>query len=216
MIRIGLIVVTVMSLFNFSFGQSSKEQAFWKWFKTNEARLFEFEKDQDKVFAALAEEMHKINAGLTFEFGPNNDGVREFVISADGNKAIFPGVISLADKAPLMPKWKIIKFRPRREPMREITFEGKLVFSRQISFTIEADGDKAGITLYMEGYEPSQHNTFGSIGFLYLDNCLGEYDVETKVGFVQFKRADEPTKLSKQPISELAATFDKFTKAKLN
>ncbi len=216
MLRICAIVFTVMSLFNFSFGQSGKEQAFWKWFKTNEARIFEFEKDRDTVFADLAAEMHKINAGLAFEFGPDNDGVREFVISADGNKAIFPVVISLADKAPSMPKWKIIKFRPRREPMREITFDGKRVFSRQISFTVEADGDKAGITLFMEGYEPSGHNTFGSIGFLYLDNCLGEYDVETKVGFVQFKRADERTKLSKQPISELAATFDKFTKAKLN
>ena len=115
MIRIGLIVVTVMSLFNFSFGQSSKEQAFWKWFKTNEARLFEFEKDRDKVFADLRAEMHKIKTGLTFEFGPDNDGVREFVISANGNKAIFPFVISLADKAPSMPKWKIIKFRPRRD-----------------------------------------------------------------------------------------------------
>ena len=216
MIRIGLILVTVMSLFNFSFGQSSKEQAFWKWFKTNEARLFEFEKDQDKIFAALAEEMHKINAGLTFEFGPNNDGVREFVISADGNKAMFPFVISLADKAPSMPKWKIIRFRPRREPMREFTFEGKRLLSGQIRFTIESDGDKAGITLFMEGYEPSQHNTFGSIGFLYLDNCLGEYDVETKVGFVQFKNAEEPSKLTKRPLSELAATFDKFTKPNLN
>ena len=100
--------------------------------------------------------------------------------------------------------------------MREITFEGKRILSRHISFTIEADGDKAGITLFMEGYEPGQHNTFGSIGFLFLDNCLGEYDVETKVGFVRFKTADKPSKLAKQPISELAETFDKFTKAKLN
>ncbi|MBK6750124.1 MAG: hypothetical protein IPG67_08980 [Acidobacteria bacterium] len=102
-----------------------------------------------------------------------------------------------------MPKWKIIKFRPRREQMREITFDGKRVFSRQISFTVEADGDKAGITLFMEGYEPSGHNTFGSIGFLYLDNCLGEYDVETKVGFVLkvAKKRDERTKLSKPAAS---------------
>ncbi len=68
----------------------------------------------------------------------------------------------------------------------------------------------------MDGYDDRQHNTFAGLGFLYLDNCLGEYDVETKVGFVEFRAGNEPSKHTKQPISDLPTIFDRFTTAKLN
>src|SRR6187399_703219 len=92
----------------------SKEEKFWKWFQANEARLFDFERDQDRVFAELGPAMKKVHSNLTFEFGPKKDGQREFVISADGIKDAFPAVIALADKAPELPRWNIIKFRQRR------------------------------------------------------------------------------------------------------
>ena len=94
--------------------------------------------------------------------------------------------------------------------MPEITFERETLRSEQFRFTLEPDGAKAAITLYIEGYDVAKHNLFASVGFLFLDNCLGEYDVATKVGFIEFKPAAEPSKLEKKPLSELAATFDRF------
>ena len=80
----------------------------------------------------------------------------------------------------------------------------------QVRFTIEPDGAKAGVTLFMDGYTQEKHNLYGSVGFLYLDNCLGEYDVATKAGFIEFKPADAPSPLEKKPLSELTAAFDSF------
>lgn len=214
--RIGVIAFGIMSLFTFAKSQDSKEAVFWKWFQANEVRLFDFEKDQNRIFRELKAELEKVQPELTFEFGPKKDGVREFVISADGLRAAFPAVVTLADKAPALRRWKFIKFRPRREPMIELERDGTRIKIEQIKFTIEPDGDKAGITLFMDGYEDSRHNTFAGIGFLYLDSCLGEYDVETKVGFIEFKSGTVPSKLAKHPLSELPVTFDRFVKSKLN
>jgi hypothetical protein len=61
-------------------------QTFWKWFVDNEDELFNFERDQDVVFDALSDALHLVSEQLTFEFGPKEDGRREFVISADGNR----------------------------------------------------------------------------------------------------------------------------------
>lgn len=194
----------------------SKEEKFWKWFQANEARLFSFEQDQDRVFADLGPQMSKVHPSLTFEFGPIEDGKREFVISADGNKEAFPAVNALADKAPPLDRWIVVKFRQRRGTVPDIGFESTRVKSSDVQFTIEPDGEKAGITLYIDGYKESQRREFGSIGFLFLDSSLGEYDVETKVGFIEFKPSTEPTKLTKLPLVELPEIFDRFFAAKLN
>lgn len=200
-----------MSLFDlFSRKKESPDVAFWNWFHTNEARLYDFEKEQDRVFADLSRELNKYRADLAFEFGPKVEGVRDFVISADGMKANFPFVIALADAAPELPKWKIIKFRPRREFFVDMRYEDVSVKVDEIRFSIEPDGEKPGITFYFEKYDESQRNPFTAITFLYLDNLIGEFDVATKVGFIQAKHASDPSTLTRLSLSDLPATFDKF------
>jgi hypothetical protein len=193
--------------------QLPKEDRFWKWFQANEARLFDVESDQEKVFYDLNIALHRVHPDLTFEFGPKEEGQREFVISADGSFPAFPAVTSLADKAPPLPRWKIMKFRQRRSP-QDLTYEGLAVASGQVTFTLEADGEKAGITLFIEGYDRRRDKRFLGIGFLFLDSFLGEHDVVTRVGFVEFKPASAASKIDKRPLSELAESFDKFMAAK--
>ena len=41
-----------------------------------------------------------------------------------------------------------------------------------------------------------------------LDQALGEYDVETKVGFIEVKCFDEKTALEKKPLADLPTVFD--------
>ena len=96
---------------------ATPEQAFWSWFEKNEKRLFTFETDRDRVFNELAGKLKQVHESVTFEFGPVEDGKREFVISADGIKDAFPAVEKLYALAPKLPRWKFIKFRPRRAAM---------------------------------------------------------------------------------------------------
>jgi len=185
---------------------------FWRWFQANEPRLFEFEKDQEHIFDELGMQLHRIQPNLTFEFGPKQHGKREFVISADGIKDAFPAVIALADAAPSLPRWKIIKFRPRRGFQSPVTINGLQISPSQIQFTIEPDGKKAGITLFIEGYKLTERERYASAVYLMLDQALGEYDVETKVGFIELKPSTAKSSLAKQQFSMLADSFDRFFK----
>ena len=190
--------------------QESAEARFWRWFVKDEARLFDFEKDQERIFNELQTEMHRVNPDLTFEFGPKTDGKREFVISADGISASFPAVIALADAAPSLPRWKVTKFRPRRGFQSRVRLNGVQVGPEQVQFTIEPDGPKAGITLFLEGYDPKDREKYMGVLFLLLDESLGEYDVETKMGFIEVKASSTPSKLVKHPFSTLTEVFDQF------
>jgi hypothetical protein len=192
--------------------QKSPEVLFWRWFQDNEARLFDFEQDQERIFDELQAQLQKVKPGLTFEFGPKHDGIREFVISADGIKDIFPAVIALANAAPALSRWKIIKFRPRRD-QTQITMNGLTISPEQVEFTIEPDGAKAGITFFIEGYKETEHVRYASVVYLMLDQSLGEYDVETKVGFIEFKARSAKSKSVTRPLSALVTSFDRLVKS---
>jgi hypothetical protein len=186
--------------------QTTPESDFWVWFQKNEPMLFDFEKDQEGVFAGLAAAMHKVHPNLTFEFGPKENGRRDFVISADGFKEAFPRVETLYASALRMPRWKFIKFRPRRQPA-DISFRGVSVRARDVSVSIEPDGAKAGITVFLPGYSKDTHETFAGVAFLLLDQALGEYDVETRVGFIEVQSSASKTGKA-VPLNDLVRAFD--------
>jgi hypothetical protein len=204
------ILFMIFSLFSAEAAETL-DMRFWKWFQEHEETLFYFEKDQERVFDVLAAEMHKVHPDLAFEFGPVEDGRREFVISADGIKAAFPAVESLYASAPKLKRWTFIKFRPRRPPMG-VEYGGVKVKVDDVFFTLQPDGGKAGITIHVRGYESQHQKVYKGIALLMLDQALGEYDVETKVGFIEVKSLDETTPLQQKPLKDLPKVFDEFMK----
>jgi hypothetical protein len=188
---------------------ATPEQDFWTWFGKNDASLFDFEKNQDQVFKDLNSQMTKVDPNLTFEFGPKKDGKRDFVISAGGIHSSFPAVIALYDAAPKLDHWNLIKFRPRRSIAdTEINFGGAKVAAPDVSFALDSEGSKVGITLFIKGYKPTPDKTYEQIGYLILDNALGEYDVETKVGGISIASADANPTAKKSPLIDLPKAFD--------
>ncbi len=194
----------------------SPEQGFWNWFVKNEELLFSFETNQEKIFKALSGELRKIHPNLTFEFGPIVNNGREFVISAGGIKNAFPAVVSLADAAPTLPRWKITKFRPRRDEIASIRVENTSISPEDVQFTIESRKDKANIVLFLGEGQNYDENIHANIGFLFLDQILGEYDVEMFVGSIDFRPFSTPSRLAKAPLTHLRSTFDKLFKPKIN
>ena len=94
-----------------------------------------------------------------------------------------------------------------------ISLNGLNVLPEQMDFTIEPDGSKAAITLFIEGYRESEHDRYAAVSFLMLDQALGEYDVEIKVGGIEFKARSAKSNLPKRAFSDLASAFDQFEKS---
>ena len=192
-------------------GKQSPEAQFWAWFEKNEDMLYHFERDQERTFGTLKAEMSKVHPDLTFEFGPVEDGKREFVISADGLKDAFPAVESLYASAPSLSRWKVTKFRPRRPPMT-IRIGDLHLEPSDVEVAVEADGDKAGFTVFMKKYDESQKNQFAQAAFLMLDQAIGEYDMETKVGFIEVNPFEKESPYQRHGIESLPKMFDEFIK----
>ena len=201
-----LIVVSLISCN----APASNEAAFWKWFAANEARLFTFEKDQEAIFDEIGAEMHRVNSDLTFEFGPVQKGKREFVISAGGIKSSFPAVEALHSSAPELTRWVWVKYRPRRSSINDLELNGKKIKSDKVTYFLAKDGDKVGIVLFVDGYSDEEKSTYRQMGYLFLDEALGEYAVETQVGFIEFQAPNSIYFSQSRPLKELPAQFDEY------
>lgn len=188
--------------------KKSKEEKFWDWFCKNSEAIFDFEKDQEAIFDKIQAELGKIDVNLTFEIGAKKDGKRDFILSADGILSLFPLVEALFSKRPDLPKWHFVKFRPRRAIGNSIRLGSIELFPRDVRFLlVDEEDEKIAIVLFLKGYDGSA--LFNQIGFLFLDECLGEFDVETKVGGISFKDFDREHFEDSRPIEELPAMFDK-------
>ncbi len=184
------------------------QEAFWAWFTEHDELLFNFERDPDRVFPSLASALAAVAPDLTFEFGPQADGRRDFVISAGGIRSAFAAVEALAEAAPDLPRWNVVAFRPRRTSIIGIRLQGLTVLPKQVECRLLADGGQLGICLYFDGYREQETRLWTQIGYLMLDQALGEYDVETKVGRIEFFPRHSPSQADRFPLSELPARFD--------
>jgi hypothetical protein len=183
-------------------------ESFWDWFIRNQEALHDFEAGREQIFDSLAVELQKVDPHLTFEFGPK-ETKREFVISAGGIKGSFPAVASLVNAAPTLPRWQVTAFRPRRTPFNAIEFRGKQARPENVQFSLLDNGKIAGIRLFIPSFREDDAD-WKQIGYLLLDDALGEYDVESRVGFLKMYSPDALTTERRYPFVDLPQAFDQL------
>jgi hypothetical protein len=190
----------------------SVQEEFWRWFMRREDKLFRFDPDneieRERLFDMLALELQKVDLNLSFEFGPP-DVKRKFIISASGIKRAFPAVISLAHAAPYLDRWEIIAFRPRRAPIYSVELGSRLIDPQDVHFTLLNNGKKAGIRLFIPGFQNGD-TTLKQVGYLMLDQALGEYDVETRLGPIEMLSPEAQRDGERHPLPELPVLFDRL------
>jgi hypothetical protein len=182
--------------------------AFWKWF-VGKADVLRSDPKLENTMNAISDELRKIDSGVFAEIG--NDGEHlVLVISADGDKKKFPTVQRIYDARPTsVPGWRVVAFRQRwtdDDPPRELDVEGKKLDPKQAKFVADPSGsDKLDITLYVpvEG-DPM---LLARAGFIMLDHTLGEYDMEMRIGGVDFAHVSKAPADAK-PLSALPAMVD--------
>jgi len=191
---------------------AAEHETFWTWFSDHEDELHSFdchdESAREKIFDQLASAMQSVHPNLTFEFGPN-ETKREFVISAAGIRSAFSAVIDLVKAAPPLDRWQIIPFRPRRSPVSTVQINDKWVDPKNVEFTLLDNGVNAGIYLFLPGFK-NDDSDLRQIGYLLLDEALGEYDVETKLGLIKILAPETSAQGNRYPLSQLPASFDRL------
>jgi len=186
----------------------TSEQAFWKWFVAHEDELLDLESDRERLFGSLHERLNQVHPDLVFEFGPRAKR-REFVISAGGLRNAFPAVSSLVAAAPRLDRWRITGFRPRRTPINQVRLGQECIDPADVEFSLLTDDSAIGLRLFIPGFREG-NKAMKHIAYLMLDEALGEYDVETKVGLIQMLPSNSHPTAERYPLAELAARFDEL------
>jgi len=164
----------------------TNEERFWNWFSQNADKYLHLEDDRDHLFQALKIELEKINSNLTFEFSNLfEDGSREFVISADGIKSLFPTVMTLVNHAPVLKNWRIIAFRQPHKDISQVTYQGLTVKLNDVFFYYTKDSGKIDLELHIRGFFESPEWT--GISFILLDTVLGEFNAEMYISGIKKK-----------------------------
>lgn len=186
------------------------EARFWSWFQQNASRVARFEQDQERVFNELQTELQRVHPGLTFEIGPVTDGTRKLVVSADGIREHFPAVQALVAAAPSTPGWRVVAFRQRKSSVHHVRMGDLSLGPEDVWFKARGQpGKRLDVELFIRGYAPEEHQRFAQVGYLMLDDVLGEFDVETKVGGIGFAPLpDAPEVKGLKPLPALAAEVD--------
>lgn len=191
------------------FAKNNKQRYFWDWFSKNADTYFHFEKNQNSLLKKLKSELEKINPCLTFEFGPIfSDNTREFIISADGIKSVFPIVQDLVQHAPSLTKWRFIAFRQPHLGITQINYKGLILSFNDVYFQYAKDNGKIGLELHIKGFSESPEWT--GIVFILLDNILGEFDAEMLLSYINKKTLDETQKGVLFNIHELPIIIQKY------
>lgn len=184
---------------------SDKKGAFWAWFAANEARFRDLRAADDRTVNEIGTMVRAVCPDLTFEVGPGVHSEWSFVVSADGIRSAFPAVVDLVNAAPSIPGWDIVAFRQPRQGSG-LNWKGAYFATNSFYYTsAEADGE-LDLVIYCPGLNADSEETLKGVTFLLLDFLLGEFDVATRIGaidWVPLEAGDRDPRL--RPLTELRA-----------
>lgn len=200
------------------FGRNHEDpyDAFWKWFQANsdELRAVPFAPySPDDIRWELDRQLSRIHKDLIFEFGPDIDGVHEFILSAEGIKDAFSSVQILVGSAPDLPGWKVTAFRPSAGWDLTFSLHGMRMSADDLWFESDVYDGKADVVIYIrKSLINEDYDTAGRLFFLILDHGLGEYIVATRIGYIDLQPLpDEPLPSEIKPISELSVIVNELS-----
>lgn len=191
---------------------ATTDAAFWDWVRAHTEELKEIRTGQEPIADALSAELQKAAPGLVFELGVGTDPF-EFIISADGIEGRFADVKRLTAAAGQVPGMKVIAFRPRKHVAGfEMQLGALKLAAADVKFTAAPDErpGKLALVLYVDGFTPATSQAIEKAGYVLLDAAIGEYDMETKIGTIDFKAPPAPE--AAKPLPELPSVVDAHKK----
>lgn len=159
------------------------------------------------VFNQLTVQTKKVHAEIIPEMGFEGDNYM-LILSCDGIVEGIRPVQELAEKAPDIEGWVIKKFRQPFDNA-QLNFDGLELKSDDIGIIHELDIDKekVDITIFIKGYDSSDIR-YQQLGYLYLDHIIGEFNVMTRVGYIDFDEWTEEGQDDYSTLKELRLVIE--------
>ena len=198
--------------------KADRAREFWTWFAANERRLrTRAERPPEPVLDEVLEELRGYQDGLGFELfqDPKGDD-RRFIVTAYGERALFPAVDALVEAAPADLAWRAIALKPEKGFGFVQSRDGRDYDPKEMAFEgLKTPGypERIGLWIYMKDYDPAAKDEQWASAEVILMTALGErrYAEEIeKMGVAPFPGPDEDA--DPIPLVELPAYLTRHRK----
>jgi hypothetical protein len=155
-------------------------EAFWAWFAEHAEEL-RAAPPPDATIRAVGEKLQAIHPGLVFEVEVRAEP-RLFVVSAEGDRELFPIVLDVVRRAPEIAGWRVAAFRQPGPIDVSIKMGPLALGADDIWFTAQREGDRTALVLHVRGADGEHAELIERAVLILLDNALGEYLMATAIG----------------------------------
>ncbi len=188
------------------------DKNFWDWFQSKKAEIEEFiisDTDDYSIYEELTDKLNNYNTFVIPELTRDTDDNNVLILSCDGKVEGIPFVERLYESAPIVEKWRFQKYRAPGQ-VRELTYQGLEFRSNDIKARYTFEGQYYDIELFIKGYDDTD-DRYKGLAFLYLDHMVGEYNVMTKIGKIEFRKTGFLNSSDdKVSLQELRATIERL------
>jgi hypothetical protein len=166
---------------------------FWIWFTCNREKLLSLYRDEqfEELGHQVADELGKIDAGLSWEMGPGKKTANLLTISAEGNPKLCGLAALMIQLAPPLRGWEFYSSRPPRPAPAIVRLpeSGDSFETAQWQFVpVEnADGGRLDLLIVDDQLARSDRETALRAVSIYLDEMLGEDMVQKWIGAFEIK-----------------------------
>jgi hypothetical protein len=165
---------------------ASEIAAFWKLFQQYAGELASYKSADNPVYLALLDQLHKIDPELYLEFC-SNPGACELVITADGDRSLFPIARAVVSAAPVTMGWTIRALKPQIGCPEMVNWDDvTLRFADVVFYPLEADGsNELGLRIYVPGIAEKDLDIAHNALLRALDHILGEERFAEEVRYTE-------------------------------
>ncbi len=171
------------------FRKKDTKKEFWDWFVKNKTKLEEFIKSDNRdflIYNQLTNKLQGFNKLIFPEITIDENDNFVLIITPDGIKEGMIPTKEIVDSAPFVDNWVIKKYRQATDKMDlnfnelEFKYEDIKIWRK---FNIE--DVNVDIAVLIRNYNEND-TRYIPLAFLYLDHILGEFNVLSRVGQIDF------------------------------
>jgi hypothetical protein len=177
---------------------------FWTLFQRHATDLALAESADSPAYDRLLEQLHQIDAGLYLEFSME-PGASELVVTAEGNRSLFPLVRAIVAAAPKVDGWIIRALKPKLGFPATVRWNDLELSIDEIVFEpLEAEGsDELGLRILVPGIEAKDLESAHSAVLRAMDYGVGEERLAESVEYTEVLPLPVDEETNALPLLEL-------------
>lgn len=166
--------------------------SFWNWFSKNKDIFNAIDdKNRDEKLDLILCKVREVETELSIEISDEFNGIRDLVISPEGDREKFQIVKDIISKSPKIKGWTFTAFRQPVNDDFTLTYKDIEFTPSKMFFYPIIDGVFLDLIIYASDISKHDQNTVTHYGLITMDNLLGEYDCVTKVRAYDFHDLDK-------------------------